>query len=112
MSKLIELLRETATGADHLFSNTSNELLRSSADALEAQEAQIKALEAALRPSAETKAAYIGEFSFTVSATEVDENGDPYECQNTVTVPWTTTKEIMAAVRDFALTLSKEGQRE
>ena len=49
----------------------------------------------ALTPSAETKAAYIGEFSFPIEVS--DEDGDPVTIS--VTVPWTTTKEIMAAIR-------------
>ncbi|UYE95908.1 hypothetical protein KNLIENLN_00096 [Sinorhizobium phage NV1.1.1] len=48
----------------------------------------------ALTPSASTKAAYIGEFSFDVE--DRDENGD--ECWRNVVVPWTTVKEIMAAI--------------
>ena len=68
---------------------------------LEAQlaEARSQALEA-LTPSAATKAAYIGEFSFYI-----DEQGDDQMCEVTrkVDVPWTTIKEIMAAIRDRAL---------
>lgn len=62
-------------------------------------EAKLKAARQALEPSAETKAAYIGEFQFTVTTTAVDECDEPYEVQQTVTVPWTTIKEIMAAIR-------------
>lgn len=61
--------------------------------------AQLKAAREALEPSAETKAAYIGEFQFTVTTTAVDECDEPYEVQQTVTVPWTTIKEVMAAIR-------------
>jgi hypothetical protein len=50
--------------------------------------AENRKLREALTPSAETKAAYIGEFKFT--AYEADEAF--------VTVPWTTIKEIMAAI--------------
>jgi len=66
---------------------------------------QIDALTEALTPSGETKAAYIGEFTIAVER-HVDEDGevddeaeghaDPYEH---ITVPWTTIKEIMAAIR-------------
>jgi hypothetical protein len=45
----------------------------------------------ALTPSAETKAQYIGEFSFRVPLGE-DSYIEP-------AVPWTTIKEIMAAIR-------------
>lgn len=52
-------------------------------------------IEEALTPSADAKGEYIGEFKFNIDA--VDENGE--ECTREVTVPWTTTKEIMAAIR-------------
>lgn len=58
---------------------------------------------AALTPSAETKAAYIGEFSFKIDTVDVDEDGEAFECDLEVTVPWTTVKEIMAAIRGFAI---------
>jgi hypothetical protein len=50
----------------------------------------------ALTPSLQTKAAYIGEFSFSI-----DEQSDDQMCEVTrkVDVPWTTIKEIMAAIR-------------
>jgi len=51
----------------------------------------------ALTPSAETKAAYIGEFTFSLNA-GLDEFGDDHIIKN-VQVPWTTIKEIMAAIR-------------
>ena len=49
----------------------------------------------ALTPSGYTKAAYSGEFSFTIH--DADEDGD--ECMRTITVPWTTIKQIMAAIK-------------
>ena len=52
----------------------------------------------ALTPSSVTKAALIGEFKF--SEERFDGAGEAYEVE--VTVPWTTTKEIMAALRKFA----------
>ncbi len=53
----------------------------------------------ALTPSAATKAAYIGEFHFLI-----DEQGEDAMCEVTrkVAVPWTTIKEIMAAIRERA----------
>ncbi|MBO9194300.1 hypothetical protein J5277_09300 [Rhizobium sp. 16-449-1b] len=51
-------------------------------------------LREALTPSGSTKAAYHGEFKF--SQTAVDEDGDEYSYS--VYVPWTTVKEIMAAI--------------
>jgi len=55
----------------------------------------IARLEEALTPSAATKAAYIGEFYFLVD--DRDEDGE--ECTRQIMVPWTTIKEIMAAIR-------------
>lgn len=54
-----------------------------------------EALVAALTPSAETKARHIGEYAFSVE--DRDEDGE--ECTRPVTVPWTTVKDIMAAIR-------------
>ena len=51
-------------------------------------------LREALTPSGGTKAAYIGEFSFAID--DCDEDGE--ECSRNVVVPWTTVKEIMAAI--------------
>ena len=67
-----------------------------------ASQAEIERLKEALTPSGETKAAYIGEFQFTVTMLELDESDEPYECQRMVTVPWTTIKEIMAAISERA----------
>lgn len=52
-------------------------------------------LREALTPSADTKAAYIGEVKFTAS-TGFDEDG--CEVWQDITVPWTTTKDIMAMI--------------
>ncbi len=49
----------------------------------------------ALTPSAETKAAYIGEFKFDL---EVAHDPETWETMK-VDVPWTTIKEIMSAIR-------------
>lgn len=53
--------------------------------------AEVVRLREALTPSADTKAAYIGEFSWT-------ETSDDHRGHVTRTVPWTTIKEIMAAI--------------
>jgi hypothetical protein len=60
------------------------------------------ALTKALTPSAETKAAYIGEVKFTV-ATGFDDDG--CEVWQEITVPWTTTKDIMAMILGHAAML-------
>jgi len=59
---------------------------------------RIDALEAALTPTAETKAAYHGEFHFDIIC--YDELGREY--QRNCMVPWTTVKEIMAAIRAYS----------
>lgn len=61
---------------------------------------RIRELEAALAPSVETKAAYHGEFNFDIDCR--DDLGGEYT--RNVTVPWTTVKEIMAKILDFAPT--------
>lgn len=53
-------------------------------------------LREALTPSGATMAAYIGEFKF--NHTVWDPDGE-YEIVHSVAVPWTTIKEIMAAIR-------------
>lgn len=65
------------------------------ADRIEALEARCERLEEALEPIGDTKAAYMGEFAFTL--TRIDECGDEYP--EKVYVPWTTIKDIMAAIR-------------
>lgn len=74
---------------------------------MEAGSRRMEALEEALRPSGETKAAYIGEFSLTFPVAYTDEDGEPQEEQRRVNVPWTTIKEIMAAIRSRADLTSK-----
>jgi hypothetical protein len=61
----------------------------------EAAEAERDRLRDALTPSAETKAAYIGEFHFGIRCQDEDGN----EVTRQVPVPWDTVKEIMAAIR-------------
>lgn len=56
--------------------------------------AEVVRLREALTPSADTKAAYIGEFQFDIMLTDDFGKERPHE----VTVPWTTIKEIMAAI--------------
>ena len=55
---------------------------------------ELARLKAALTPSADTKADYIGEFKYAV--TLLDQNGD--ERNESFAVPWTTIKEIMAHI--------------
>lgn len=68
---------------------------------------RVQRLEEALTPSGETKAAFIGEFSFAISTflPEADEEDDEIMVETTqqVTVPWTTVKEIMQAIRAYAV---------
>lgn len=71
-------------------------------------EEEIKRQREAMTPSSSTKAAYMGEFSIAIERhinedEEVDDEAegvpDPYEH---VTVPWTTIKEIMAAIHAYS----------
>ena len=55
---------------------------------------QLEAMREALEPSGDTKAAYMGEFVFSLP--ETDEDGE--EHMRRTYVPWTTIKEIMAAI--------------
>jgi hypothetical protein len=74
---------------------------------------RVEGLEGALTPTAATKAAYMGEFTIVVERMsddmEPDDEAagapDPYEH---IQVPWTTIKEIMAAIRVFALATPKD----
>lgn len=71
-------------------------------------------LEGALTPSAATKAAYIGEFTIAVERIvnedeePVDDGADAPDPYDHIQVPWTTIKQIMAAIRAFALPTPKE----
>jgi hypothetical protein len=58
----------------------------------------VREMREALTPSAETKAAYHGEFKFSVTVRDIDHDGDEFESHRDVLVPWTTIKEIMAAI--------------
>lgn len=81
--------------------------LLDSRTSLEAQLAAVTAerdaLLEALTPSAETKAAYMGEFK--VSFPSVDEDGE--EALTVADVPWTAIKEIMRAIRSRAEAIAK-----
>lgn len=67
---------------------------------------RVAALEGALTPSCDTKAAYIGESSFFEDF--FDSEGE--ERTRKITVPWTTIKEIMAAIRNFAALTAPDTQ--
>lgn len=59
---------------------------------------KLRRLNESLTPSAETKAAYSGEFSFDAERTDYD--GNQY-CE-TIMVPWSTIKEIMKFIASYA----------
>jgi hypothetical protein len=61
-------------------------------------EAEVAARDEALIPSGDTKADYMGEFKFDVMVPDIDEDNDELVPMQ-VYVPWTTIKEIMAAIR-------------
>ena len=76
------------------------EMMSEAAAAIERLEAENRALTEALTPSGATKAAYIGEFSFNVEGWDPEggEDGEGEAVTESKTVPWTTVKEIMAAI--------------
>ena len=77
-------------------------------DALEAENARLRE---ALEPSGDTKAAYMGEFSFQITEVYSDPDTDEHiERQRKIYVPWTTIKEIMSAIAARAI-LAKLGTK-
>lgn len=52
----------------------------------------------ALTPSGDTKAAYRGEFKIDVPEMVENDDGEMEEHWRSIPVPWTTIKEIMAAI--------------
>jgi hypothetical protein len=67
---------------------------------------EVEGLREALEPSGATKAAYMGEFKFPMTRWDEDEHGESVESTFDVPVPWTTIKEIMAAIKARALSTS------
>lgn len=55
-------------------------------------------LREAMTASADTKAAYAGEFKMRVVQNVFDEDGELEEVAADITIEWTTIKEIMAAI--------------
>lgn len=98
----VRCMRETRDAlAAELATRPSNEafagqyaLTQAHATAASKAEARVAALEAALTPSTDTKAAYIAEHQIEVEM--LDEDGD--SCTEMVTIPWTTIKDIMAMI--------------
>ena len=60
--------------------------------------AENKGLREALSPSGKTKAAYHGEFHYEKEVMCYDEEGEEEYVTETIYTPWTTIKEIMAAI--------------
>lgn len=73
---------------------------------LEAAESKLAEVSNSLTPSAETKAAYIGEFHERIEIPnpmfEGNEDDEPETIIESVPVSWTTIKEIMSAIRSLA----------
>lgn len=69
------------------------------------RDAVIARLVEALTASGDTKAAYMGEFHFPLTTT--DKDGE--EVTSRTYVPWTTVKEIMAAILDRAAIATAKG---
>ena len=78
------------------------------ADRITALQAENDRLREALTPSGATKWAYSGEFKITEELTDEEGDSEPY----TFDVPWTTIKEIMAAIRDRAALQADKGGAE
>ena len=119
MSDIVERLREVAERADANYpaimeqaadtiTNLRAEVERLTADRAYTDDARVDALDwaeqlraenerlrAALTPSGDTKGAYHGEFY--IEEEIIDEEGEPKILR--IPVPWTTIKEIMAAIR-------------
>lgn len=70
------------------------------------------AYDEALTPSAGTKAAYLGEFSFTHEYSGFDDDGQEFDSSIDVLVPWTTIKDIMGAIKVRALSGAEQTVRE
>jgi hypothetical protein len=83
-------------------------IVRYKHEARTAREQAIAPFIAALTPSADTKRAYVGEFSFAVVS--IGSDGD--EITTRLDVPWTTIKEIMKAICDRALIPVRPSQTE
>jgi hypothetical protein len=81
--------------ADMVFIARAREDIPALVASHESLEERVKVLEARLTPSLETKAALMGKFSILFPG--VDDDGEEHMRQ--INVPWTTIKEIMAAIR-------------
>jgi hypothetical protein len=77
---------------------TDEDVFTLAADAIRDVRVDMAALIEALTPSAETKAAYAGEF--TLSHEALDDEGLQYT--ETKDIPWTAIKSIMKTIRDRA----------
>jgi len=111
-------IAEHLAGWEHLTVRQAAARIQADAATIAGQAEQIAVLEGergrlreALEPSGDTKAAYSGEFSITITEEQEDEDGEDIEVSVKWPVPWTTTKEIMAAIRArAALATSKGGK--
>lgn len=74
------------------------ETIRGLSAEIERLQGEVKQLQEALTPSADTKAAYSGEFSF--EQTTYGDQGQEYT--DDIMVPWSTIKEIIVAIRKRA----------
>ena len=99
-SDLIERLRQEYTRIPGTGSRLINPDGPEAAEALSQLTREVEAYREALTASGETKAEYIGEFSFDLPV-GFDRHGN--DLHRSFDVPWTTIKEIMAAIRKRAL---------
>ena len=95
-----------ATGERHVLDQRFREDLRRTLNALREQGEALARYEEALTPSGDTKSAFHGEFSWMEEMTDLD--GEIYT--HKVFVPWTTVREIMAAIKARAALTRSEVQ--
>lgn len=79
--------------------HTEAKVITDAANEIAALRAQRDRLIAALTPSAETKAAYMGEVRDDVWSSGYDENGEYEERRVSHHVSWAAIKDIMALIR-------------
>jgi len=86
---------KAAFEAENLKAHRAGVTQQGALNRLNAAEAEAARLREALTASADTKAAYMGEFSFDIQDYDADAGR---ECRRKVLVPWDTVKQIMAAI--------------
>ena len=111
--RLMQMRHREMLAADELMRKHQGRAVAAEADrdrlaaANAALDAKVAGLVEALEPSAETKAAYMGEFYMGVTMSHPCLGEETRKVQ----IPWTTIKEVMAAIRArAALASGKPGE--